>query len=135
MQLEELLTKFAPGILSGLGSAASMTVLSFKTLTQRVSELEKWKSSLEETIKDLTRGFSDFSERRFELTHIQDELRSIERRVSELEERASQCPSKFVSDREFEAADRIRSEEIAQLRTAVAEIRGLVQGLTSFLRK
>jgi hypothetical protein len=40
---------------------------------------------------------------------------------------------KYVSEDEFEKADRDRANEIATVRTTLAEVRGLLQGLQSAL--
>lgn len=52
------------------------------------------------------------------LREIEDNLHSLDLRVK-----------RMVSESEFEAADRKRAEEIAEVRTTVFEVKGLLQGL------
>jgi DNA repair exonuclease SbcCD ATPase subunit len=61
---------------------------------------------------------------------------SIEPRLRELEERCERIENKFkklVTEEDFEQSDRQRAEEIATVRTTLAEVKGLLQGLQSAL--
>lgn len=67
---------------------------------------------------------------------IDDRIRSFESRlkvmeetVEKLERRVKSC----VSEDDFEDADRERAEEIASVRTTIAEVSGLLKGLQSAL--
>lgn len=70
------------------------------------------------------------------LTQFEDKLRDLDRRLKDMEdsqERLEGKVKKCVTDAEFEDADRQRADEIAAVKTTMAEVRGLLQGLQSAL--
>jgi len=58
----------------------------------------------------------------YRLTNVDDRLDKIDQKLK-----------KLVSEDDFEQADRARADEIAEVRTTMAEVRGLLQGLQSAL--
>ncbi len=60
---------------------------------------------------------------------FENRLKSMEELVEKLERRVKSC----VDEDEFETADRQRAEEIASVRTTIAEVSGLLKGLQSAL--
>ena len=61
-----------------------------------------------------------------------EKIRTLEGKIRDLEEVTQRLELKLkraVSEEDFEAADRQRAEEISTVRTTVAEVKGLLQGL------
>lgn len=65
-----------------------------------------------------------------------DRIRAVESKIKDLEEQLERLERKVnrcVSEEDFESADRNRAEDIATVRTAIAEVNGLLKGLQTAL--
>lgn len=63
-------------------------------------------------------------------------VKSLARRLKDLEEKQEDLArkvAKCVSEEDFDDADRARAEDIATIRTTIAEVNGLLKGLQSAL--
>lgn len=67
---------------------------------------------------------------------LEDRIRGVENRLKDFEDTLERMERKLkglVSEEEFDSADRARAEEIATVRTMVAEVNGLLKGLQTAL--
>lgn len=65
-----------------------------------------------------------------------DRIRALESKLKDLEESLDRIERKmkgFVTEENFTAADRARAEDIATVRTSIAEVNGLLKGLQTAL--
>ena len=136
-----------------IGSLDTRTgiVYDLNNLTLSVSQLKDQVQVALKQINDLTTRDSDLGVERWSkhpalATHTTDSFNGevilqkvtfIENKVRDLEERAERVESKtrkFVTEDDFDQADRQRAEEIATVRTALAEVKGLLMGLQQALQ-
>jgi tetrahydromethanopterin S-methyltransferase subunit G len=71
-----------------------------------------------------------------EFGDLDSKLRDLNRRLKDVEETLERVEKRVyqsVLEEDFDAADRQRAEDIAQLRTTLAEVSGLLKGLQSAL--
>lgn len=121
-----------------VGSFESKTGLAF-AITQiqetirdlkRDQQEEKTPSSRRRRLSML--GIEELIETEGALPALVQKIRTLEGKIRDLEEVTQRLELKLkraVSEEDFEAADRQRAEEISTVRTTVAEVKGLLQGL------
>lgn len=161
--LDSLLESVIPAIISGGGTAVSTILAFVRDIKRRLDELEKRVGSMEgkaglvysmhvaeELLKKLKEDWDDRNQVRGRLpsysgvdpnnlgpdSGVLSKLREFDHRLKDMEENVERLEGKFrkyVSEDEFEKADRDRASEIATVRTTLAEVRGLLQGLQSAL--
>lgn len=79
-------------------------------------------------------GEGDLGEIEQKLRAFEVRLKSLEATLSRVEEVVEKSSrKKYVAEDDFEEADRERANEIAQVRTTLAEVRGLLGGLQTAL--
>jgi len=155
-----VLTKLIPSVLAGAGSGISAVLTWVRGVTSRVTELDKrlgkleivigsieTRSGMAKSLHDLERtvhGRADDTGRfdrentgKWRAVQNQDvDDLWVERRFRDFEDRLSRVESKlktFVTEDDFDTADRRRADEVQAVRTTLAEIRGLLHGLQSAL--
>lgn len=159
--LDNLLGSVATAAISGGGAAVSTVFAFVRDIKRRLEELEKRVGSIEgraglvysmqlaeEAIKKLREDFAKDPPRERAPSYsgidplalpdagMLAKLRDFDHRIRDLDETVKRMENKFrkyVSEEEFERADRDRANEIATVRTTLAEVRGLLQGLQSAL--
>lgn len=161
--LDHLLESVIPAIVSGGGTAVSTIYAFVRDIKRRLEELEKRIGSMEakaglvysmylaeEAIKKIREDLEEKDQVRGRLpsysgvdpnnlgpdSGVLAKLREFDHRLKDMEENVDRLEGKFrkyVSEDEFEKADRDRANEIATVRTTLAEVRGLLQGLQSAL--
>lgn len=150
--LESLLESVIPSVLSGGGAAVSTIIAFFRDLRSRIETLEKRLGSLEdrngiifaihhleEQVRQLREDAQPARAGRLQSYNDLSEAApwaGLQRRMSELEERIERLEGKLkklVTEEDFEASDKARAAEIATVRTTLAEVKGLLQGLQSAL--
>jgi hypothetical protein len=100
------------------------------------SEIESWTQHPPDWLINFGRRRSNAPGSLDEFVAMEDRIRQMDRRIRELEEtfphleeRVRRC----ISEEDFAVADRQRAAEISVVRTTLAEVRGLLQGLQSVL--
>lgn len=157
-----VLTKLLPSVVSGAGAGISAVLAWVKGVSGKVEDISKRLHKLETVIGSLEtrsgmakslheleevvrnlRGRSDETGRfdreptgKWRTLSANDDDPRVEWRLRDVDERLQRIESKlkgFVSEEEFDKADRRRADEIQGVRTTLAEIRGLLYGLQSAL--
>lgn len=157
--LDHLLESVVPAVITAGGTAASTILAFFRNLQKRIEDLEKKVGSMdgknglvfsmhvaEEAIKSVREQVENAPPRegtRWRLPSFSNEglsgeyeqkLRDFDRRLKDMEDNIDRfLRKKYVSEDEFEQADRERAAEIAAVRTTMAEVRGLLEGLKTAL--
>lgn len=150
--IEKVVETVIPAIITGGGTAISTILAFFKNLQKRLGDLESKVGSLdekkgliytlhvlEETVEELKEALNARQEKRWRLPSFSNEgtleeiegrLRQFSNRLTDLETNLDRLTrTKFVTEEEFEAADRERAAEIGTIRTTLSEVRGLLKGL------
>lgn len=156
MSWNSILETVVPAVVSGGGTAVSAFAAFFRETRKRVEKLEERLGSIEAkagvtySIHLVETALQDLRERldsqvketprwrmpSYSGIEVDDRLREFERRLKDLEsnyERMEKQVRKFITEDDFEEADRQRAAEIAGVKNTLAEIRGLLQGLQSAL--
>lgn len=117
---------------SGLFFSVSLVEESIRQIRNQIDEMThggRWNRV--PTLPSIE-GYPSFSN----LDSAIQKLSNVEPRLRDLEERCDRIESKFkkmVTEEDFEQSDRQRADEISSVRTTLAEVRGLLQGLQSAL--
>ena len=120
-----------------LESFESKTGLAF-AITQVQETIRDLKRDQQEETTDARRrrpsflGIEELIETEGALPALVQKIRTLEGKIRDLDEVTQRLELKLkraVSEEDFEAADRQRAEEISTVRTTVAEVKGLLQGL------
>jgi hypothetical protein len=157
--LDNILQSVLPAVISGGGTAISTIYAFARDVKKRVEALENRIGSVdsktglafalslvEESLRQVRNQIDNnlYTQRSkidtltgMETLAVQDQgtlykLRALESKNSELEDRISRVEVKsrhFVSEADFEEADRQRANEITEVRNILYEVKGLIQGL------
>lgn len=97
------------------------------------SEVNNWAAHPPESLLNVIRSRRDSTIDEFTIDGririFESRLKAMEENIERLERKVGRC----VLDEDFESADRQRAEEIATIRTTIAEVNGLLKGLQSAL--
>jgi len=116
---------------SGLAYSISLVEESVRQVRNQIEGMNNGRWNRPSTLSGLE-GFPSLPN----LDQAIQRMMTVEPRLRELEERCERIESKFkklVTEEDFEQSDRQRAEEIATVRTTLAEVKGLLQGLQSAL--
>lgn len=156
MSWNTILETVVPAVVSGGGTAVSAFAAFFRETKKRVEKLEERLGSIETkaglvySIHLVEIAIQDLKERieaqpkesprwrmpSFSGVDVEDRLRTFESRLKDVEgavEKLERATRKFISEEDFEDADRQRASEIAGIKNTLSEVRGLLQGLQSAL--
>lgn len=114
---------------TGLAWNVHQLEINFGSVQSWSNHPPEWLISLITRIARRSPSFTDSSEY---AEFDQLNLRKVERRIAELEERVDKLDRKLsqcVSSDDFDKADRERAEEVAAVRTMIAETNGLLRGI------
>ena len=155
-----VLTRLLPSILSGASAGLSAVLTWIKGLTSKVEDLSarvhkievvigsiETRSGIAKTLQELEDSVRALKhENRLSTEHQTGKWRVLPensedrssdwRKIRDLEDRVLRIENRlrgYVSEEDFDKHDRKRAEEIQSLRTSLAEIKGLLQGLQSAL--
>lgn len=122
-----------------VGSLETSSGLVFKihtleALVQKMGQdINNWAAHPPESLLNVIRSRRDATIDEFTIDGrirlFEARLKAMEELIEKLERKVGRC----VSEEDFEGADRQRAEEIATVRTTIAEVNGLLKGLQSAL--
>lgn len=120
---------------SGLAFAVSLTEENVRQLKNQVDSLLYPDRDRRSRTPTLT-GMEEYQNPNIEQMIQASVQKILAPRIREFEERMERIENRFrklVTEEDFEVSDRQRADEIATIRTTIAEVKGILQGLQSAL--